>query len=211
MTGGFLASALVGAVSAVAVLMGVAQLAIGLRVVLARRPILLSQRWPLALFALALLAQTSALLVPALLSHDLPAILRGTTLLVVLMNLGLIALLSCLMRGWVIYGVTEDSLRLVLREALASLHLPFEEQRSHLHLPSDNTTLQIAAQDELGTATIRVRRGSRALAARVIRALSVQLECLEAPATPGIFHVVWGLLVFTVGCGGAFFLLTALA
>ena len=123
-------------------MLGVFFLIIGLRVLLTKRPFLVSNSWLLStLFALFVLMIFYTLLI---LGGDF----RSWAYLV--LGVAWLVIMWYQLKGYVAYAVTDASFREALLAALQRLQLPYEESLSVIRLTSVDADLQISVQSWMG-------------------------------------------------------------
>jgi len=145
-------------------LMAACMLAMGLRALITRRPYVFSARW---LFAFVLLGFLPAALGPVVTtigsSHHGSDSLRFAMWLQPIMFLVISVFFALIMRGYVVIGITEASMREALFATLSDLQLPHEETLGSIRLPTVPAELQVAVQSWVGTGQLkpRTRRSSQ--------------------------------------------------
>ena len=146
-------------------MLGVFFLIIGLRVLLTKRPFLVSNSWLLStLFALFVLMIFYTLLI---LGGDF----RSWAYLV--LGVAWLVIMWYQLKGYVAYAVTDASFREALLAALQRLQLPYEESLSVIRLTSVDADLQISVQSWMGTGTIKVKqRAQRSVLTEVVKAMN---------------------------------------
>jgi len=108
-------------------------------------------------------------------------------------------------RGYVTYGVTEDSFRNALNDALEALHLPYEETRSRagltsltrsrVRLTSLGADLQVSFQASLGTGDLQIKPARFGLTLdRIAAGMKANLE-----TSPAQTNTTWFVFLLVAG------------
>ena len=159
-------------------LMALIMLGMGLRALITRRPYLFSARW---LLAFALLGFLPSAIGPMLVStgfrHDPSTSTRVVTWMGPILFVVMAIFFAILMRGYVVIGITESSMREALFAALARLQLPHEETLGSIRLPTVPAELQVAVQSWVGTGQLKPRtRRSRAITASIAEGMQAHFR-----------------------------------
>lgn len=174
-------------------------IAMGLRALITRRPYVFSARWLLAFMLLAFAPNAVfPLLASTAIGHATSVSERvilwsGPAMFVVLA-----VFFALVMRGHIVMGITEASMREALFAALAELKLPHEETLGSIRLPTVPAELQVAVQSWVGTGQLKPRtRGSSAVAASVARGMNAHFKtaAVSVNLVCPIAYVVMGLLM----------------
>lgn len=148
--------------SAIFIVLSAYFLFLGFKVFLTKKPFLISAKYNFLVIFISFAAQ---LVMPV---GNVFRVLRrdddGIDWFIVSMPLFLFVIYAVLlfylwktMRGYLIIGVNEDSLRSSLHDTLTKLGLPFEEQLSKIRLMSLNTDLQVSMNAWAGVASLKVK------------------------------------------------------
>lgn len=135
---------------------GVFILALGLRGLVTKRPIVFSARWFLFFMLLIFLGQVVTFF-PRPFPSSQP--LQMMDWLPLLMFPVFAVILWLQMKGYLAFAVTGNSFRDGLLAALEKLQLPYEESLSSIRLPSVEAELQVAVQSWMGSGQIKVKPG----------------------------------------------------
>ena len=184
-------------------LMAIYILTIGFRGVLIRRPFLVSNRWWQSIMFVVFIAMI-------ILSFSLS--MRGSFYAmnwVIPLMVGLLLLRGWIhYRGYMAYGVTENSFRDALQAALQKLGLPYEESLSVIRLTSVEATLQVSVQPWMGTGIIRVKqRAHKSVLREVVREMNAYFRISSVPTNTisCVFNLVTGAIVVIVAIDMSFF------
>jgi len=131
-------------------------LLLGLRGIILRRPFLFPARLLFWMFLLGFLPVTinSA----RFLFDNQPVSFRLIMLIPVPMFGTLLIFLWRQLRGYMVWGITDESLQDALHSALQSLNIQFEETISRVRLTSLGADLQVSVQSWAGTAQLRIKQ-----------------------------------------------------
>ena len=139
---------------------------VGLRGIVARKPFLISSRW----FFASLLAVAAPIILQMLLGQAPrpgaePVALAPINWLAPGIFIVILVLAWRDSRDYMVFGVTDSSLREGLMAALKKLDLPYEATASTIRLPSVGANLQVTVNDSLGVGDLKIkpRRFSRLL------------------------------------------------
>ena len=169
--------------------------AIGIRVMAARRPLLLNARWLLGFLAIAF---SPAVIIPLSLPSKSvnPIMLINIPIYVVVMIVMAIAI-----RGYIAMGITDESFRAAIHNALQELDIAFEETLGHIKLTSHDLELQVAVQSWMGTAQLKMKQSSgKPILAEIAKAVSKYYQTHETKTnniTP-IFYIIMGVLMLVL-------------
>lgn len=143
-------------------LMSLAFIAIGLYALMRRRPFVLRSRW---IFVLVLIAFSPQIFMQLSMFFWEPRYRTGwldaATFLSMLVLIIMLAYMALQMRGYMVFGTTQESFREALLSALSKLNLKVEETLSSIKLPSIPAELQTPVYGWLGTGQVRLRNGGR--------------------------------------------------
>ena len=171
-------------------MLGVFFLIIGLRVLLTKRPFLVSNSWLLStLFALFVLMIFYTLLILGGDFRSWAYLILGVAWLVIMWYQ---------LKGYVAYAVTDASFREALLAALQRLQLPYEESLSVIRLTSVDADLQISVQSWMGTGTIKVKqRAQRSVLTEVVKAMNdyFRMSSVSTNMITSVFMVVLGVVM----------------
>ncbi len=171
-------------------MVGIAVVAIGIRGLTTKRPLLFSGRWA---FCLLLIVFAPMFLHP-LFSRSTD-FLDGLPLL-------LFAFFFLIWwhqtKGYMALAVTDQSFREALLAALEKLQLPYKESLSSIRLPSIDADLQVAVQSWVGTGQIKVKPSKhRLLLTEIIKAMNDYFR--TSSARPNVIFcvsaIIFGILV----------------
>ena len=145
---------------ALMVLMAVFALSLGLLGLLRNRPVIFSARW---LFGFMFIAIMPSLLNPLLtrvgqseaFEYRGPMSFIGPGMFVFL-----VVVFWFQMRGYLVLGVNDTTLRGALHHALSERGLQYEEKLGSIHVPSEGLDLQVAIQSWMGTAQMKAKQTS---------------------------------------------------
>lgn len=128
---------------------------IGVKVLLNKKPLLLSSKYFFGFMVLAFSPQfvTAA----SMLTADIPESFSLFFYLSPIMLVVLLVYLWFQMKGYMAIGISDDSFRDALHYSLNKNNLPFEEQLSTVKLTSINASLQIAVQSWIGAGQIKLK------------------------------------------------------
>lgn len=187
------------AMPAVIGLLAVAMLAMGLRALITRRPYLFSARWMLAFVLLGYLPlAVGPLLMSVGHDHGGSGALRLVVWLQPVMFVVIAVVFALIMRGYVVIGITEASMREALFASLAELKLPHEETLGAIRLPSVPAELQVAVQSWVGTGQLKPRtRASSAVTASIAAGMNAHFRAgtTAVNMTCPIAYVVMAVLL----------------
>lgn len=172
-------------------------LSIGLRGLIAKRPVIFPARHN---FWLMVLAIAPSLIFPGrfLLDKQMASFSMLTLLLPFLLWGVFLVMMWKAMRGYVVIGMTEDSLRESIHYALNKLHLPFEETLSKLRLTTLNADLNVAIQSWMGTAQLRIKGSQQDETLKKIADAmneSFALPSTRMNLTTNIFYIITGVIL----------------
>jgi hypothetical protein len=173
--------------------------ALGLYALARKRPFMLDGRWMLVIFVIAwspqLIMQVSLFFVDdRYRSHGLD-FMSLLSLSATAIFFGYVALQ---MRGYLVFGTTQDSFRETLLAALSSLGLKSEERLSSIRLPSVPAELQVAVYGWVGTGQLRLRNGGRpGLLPDIAAAMNAHFDAaaVKTNMITAIFYLVVGVLL----------------
>ncbi len=188
-------------------LMGIYFLAIGLRVILTKRPFLISNKW---------LSIWYVVLIPTILlnfSLLLPSSFNAINW--VIPPLGLLLLMGWYqLKGYtayaVAYAVTDTSFREALLAALQKLQFPYEESLSVIRLTSIEADLQVSVPSWMGgTGIINVKqRAHQPVLREVVNEMNEYFRISTVPTNmiSSVFDLVTGAIVVILAIGIIFYL-----
>ena len=179
-------------------LLAVCMLAMGLRALITRRPYIFSARWLLAFVLLGFLPSALGPLLITVGSSHVSGSLRFMMWLQPVMVVVLAIFFALVMRGYVVIGITEASMREALFAALAQLQLPHEETLGSIRLPTVPAELQVAVQSWVGTGQLKPRtRRSGKVTASIAAGMSAHFRTgsVEVNMVCPIAYVVMAVLM----------------
>jgi hypothetical protein len=183
-------------------LVSLAFVAIGLYALMRRRPFTVRSRWMLLAAVIGFSPQIITLF-SSFVSD--PKYRTGwtdaTSVLLVAMTVVILAFLAMQMRGYWVFGATQESFREALLSALAGLNLKVEETMSSVKLPSIPAELQTPIQGWLGTGQVRLRSGGRPRLLEDIRArMQAYFDSGNAQTnmTTAIVYLILGILMIGI-------------
>jgi len=143
-------------------LVSLAFIALGLYALMRQRPFIIHSRWMLAIVIIAFSPQV---VMPLSLFMSDPQYRTGwldaASLISTLAMVIMIAYVALQMRGYMVFGTTQESFREALLSALSTLNLKAEETLSSVRLPSVPAELQTPVYGWIGTGQVRLRNGGR--------------------------------------------------
>ncbi len=173
--------------------------ALGLYALTRRRPFMIDARWMLVLLAIAwapqLIMQLSWILGENRHRGDGMDIMSWLSLLATFVFFGYMALQ---IRGYMVFGTTQESFREALLAALSTLGLGHEETLSSIRLPSVPAELQIAVYGWVGTGQVRLRHGGRSgLLAEIAVAMNAYFNTAKVKTNmvTAVAYLVLGVLL----------------
>ena len=179
---------------AIMVLMAVFALGIGLRGLLRNRPVVFSARW---LFGFMLIAFTPSLLNPLLSRLGASgAFQRGWPIALIApgMFLFLVIVFWFQMRGYLVFGVTDTTLRSALHHALSERGLRYEEKLGSIHVPNEALDLQVSIQSWMGTAQMKAKQARGQARLQELSGAMKQYYASNAVEVPKVVFVVYVVL-----------------
>jgi hypothetical protein len=170
---------------------------LGLYALLRRRPFVMRARWMLLLLLITFtpsIGMQLSLMFDAKVGESLGLLsVIGPLIFVIL-----IVYFALSVRGYLVFGTTQDSFRDALVAALASLNLPFEESLSTLRLPTVPAELQVAVQGWIGTGQLRLKGQRRQrILADIASAMTGQFNSgrYHTNMATAILYLIMGLLM----------------
>lgn len=180
-------------------LVALAFIAIGLYALVRRRPFIIHSRWMLVLVLIALSPQA---VMPLSMFFWEPQYRSGwvdaTSLISVLALMVMVAYIALQMRGYMVFGTTQESFREALLSALSALNLKIEETMSSVKLPSVPAELQTPVYGWIGTGQVRLRNGGRPrLLADIAEGMTAYFNSGNAKTnmTTAIVYLILGVLL----------------
>jgi hypothetical protein len=177
-------------------------LAIGLRGLIRRRPLVFSARWLFGFLSLAFVPQVVN---PLWLGFGHSSRLGGSGVMAVLSPaffLFMTAVFWVQMRGYLVFGVTDTTFRGALQHTLNERGLRYEERLGSVHLPTEGLDLQVVIHGWMGTAQMKMK-GSRDSGRLAELSSGMQhyyaTNTVEVPKLVFIIYLVMG--VFLAGTG----------
>jgi hypothetical protein len=163
-------------------LSGAGFLALGLRGLLERRPLVFRSRLLLVPFGLALLAGPAVQISARIAKRRLHPVPSSLPFLLILATSALIfATLALALRGYIVYGADERSLAAALQRALAGLGLSFEKAAGRVRLPAMNADLKVQMQPGTGGALLQMSPEDGTAFDRIAAALRDALAAEHGP------------------------------
>ena len=108
------------------------------------------------------------------------------------------------LRGYFVFGATDESFRSAIAFAFKALGLSYEERLSAIHVPSEGFDVQVAVQAWMGTAQMKSKQAKGKtrvgeLAGRMSEYFAANK--VETNATAFVIYIVLGVfLLAVVGC-----------
>jgi hypothetical protein len=187
----------------VCLLMAAFLFGLGGTVLARRKPLVMSFRWFFSVMVLAFAPYTVLLLID-ILTQD-PAKIGHMWFLVVspLMFLVLLLFSWIQMQGYMLLGVTDETVRDALHYGLQELKTPYKELLTKITLPELNTELQVSVQSWMGTGQIKMKdRSKRAFLSKLMRQMRLYFENHDIPIRniTAIFYLILGgfVLIFAI-------------
>ena len=165
---------------------------IGLRVLIARRPLLINARWFLGFMVLAL----SPMLITSLFLSS--KFMNPVILINVLLFFAFLTFFAILMKGYIAMGITDESFRAAIHAALQELNITFEETLAHIKLTSHDLDLQAAVQSWVGTAQLKVKQSNgKTTLDEIAKAIEAYYQTHETKTNnvTAIFYIVASLFM----------------
>jgi hypothetical protein len=169
-------------------------MAIGVRALIVRKPILLSSRLLACILALGI----SPMLISSVkfIFGEYSGYNYRVGIFMLLLVLMLIVILLLIMSGYTAIGVTPDSLRGALLNALQQLDIPYQESLSRFQLTSIGADLQVSGSDNsLGVLQIRVNKRQH----KPILKSIIQVTKQQFATVPGRINLRAGIFCFSLG------------
>jgi hypothetical protein len=179
-------------------------LAIGIRMLIADRPFLIRSRWNGLLF-LIIFAQPIVTVVDAIFSRGLESLYWGEIAIGMLIPAFFVVIWRFL-HGYLVIGVTPESFRNALQDALQRLNLPYQESLSRFRLTSLGVDLQASTREWFGIASFRLNKSGHGVTLKNI----VRETNRHFAALPQKIKTRAGILYFSVGVIEAFLAVTIL-
>ncbi|HVF12398.1 MAG TPA: hypothetical protein VNA87_04860 [Actinomycetota bacterium] len=180
-------------------ILAVAMLAMGLWVLITRRPYLISARWMLSLVLLSFLPNALLPMMSTIFNDGFRSISDNVlTWAGPAMFFILAIFMSISMRGYIAIGITESSIREALFTTIDKLALPYEEALGSVRIPSIPAEIQVAVQAWIGSGQLKARKAhSRAVLKEIASGMNQHFRQTKVRAnlvTP-IFYVALGLML----------------
>lgn len=169
---------------------------IGFKVVVQKRPVLISSRYFFVFIFLAILPQFFLTFLK--LSGGGSGSMAGFTYITPLIHICLLVFFWFQMKGYMAIGIRDDSFRDALRFSLNKNNLPFEEQLSKISLPSINAEIQVALMAWIGSGQIKLKKISdRSVLAKIIAGMNQFYKENNTPPNnfTSIFYIIIGSLL----------------
>jgi Tfp pilus assembly protein PilF len=173
-------------------------IAIGLAVLLGKKPLLISARW---MFVLVLMCFAPQFVLPLTMPRTLGDHLEGLAMLSWLLPLVFTVLLIFLwiqMQGYVAFGIVDKSFRKALLSVLDDLRLERQEELSVIRIPQANLNMQVAIQGWTGVGQLRNKgRSGQEVFQQIIEGLTMRFARgdLETNNTTPVFYIVISILL----------------
>jgi hypothetical protein len=174
-------------------------IALGLYALIRRRPFIIHAGWMLASVIVAM-SPSVFLQLSMFFGEDRyrSASLGLISLLGPLTTVIIVCFVALQMRGYLVFGTTQESFRDAVISALSTLNLKYEETLSSIRLPSVPAELQVAVQGWIGTGQLRLRNGGRpGLLADVAAGMNGYFNSAKAKTnmTSAVVYLVLGILM----------------
>jgi hypothetical protein len=174
-------------------------IALGLYALIRRRPFVINSRWLIAIVVVTMSPQVIESLSWGFFDdRNLSSGLSFASLLLLLSTVILICYIALQMRGYMVFGTTQESFRDALLSSLSKLNLKAEETLSSIRLPSVPAELQVAVYGWIGTGQLRLRNGGRpGLLADVAAGMSTYFNSarVKMNMTTAAVYVILGILM----------------
>jgi hypothetical protein len=181
-------------------IMSIGLLAVSVRGLVTRRPIVFSARIFVWVFAVAVASMSIALL--SLQFSPYSGGFEFMTAAQIVLFVLLIVVFWRVMQGYVVLGVTEEGFKQALLASLDELGMTYKESLAGLALDELNDVLQVSVQDWVGTAQLKMKtRANREHLQKVVNVLRGQLAATAGRSSlfiPVIYGVM-GLLLLAFG------------
>lgn len=185
------------------ILMAIFFLYIGLKVVIQKRPLLISSRY---FFAFMVLAFSPQFVNPAIQMRDVDS--GGLSLILLLGPIMFICLLAFFwiqMKGYMLIGIHDESFREALHFSLNQNGMPFDERLSVVALTEEGADLQVAIQSWIGVGQLKLKKSKkRELLKTVVDGINTYYSSnsIKPNNVTSIFYIIIG--IFMVICATIF-------
>ncbi|GGY71233.1 hypothetical protein GCM10011613_14850 [Cellvibrio zantedeschiae] len=185
------------------ILMAAFFLAIGVKVVSSKRPMLVPARIFFVFMALAFSPQLVNFF--SMVGSEAGKRMGFILYLNPIMFICLLVFFWIQMKGYVAIGIYDETFRNSLHGSLNKNNIVFEEQLSVVKLISENANLQVAIQSWVGTGQLRLKKSNDAeLLKRIVAGMNDYFieHDIKSNNTTAIFYIIMG--VFMVIAAGSF-------
>jgi len=194
-----------GVTSVVLVILSILLLALGMRGLVWRKPFVLHSRWQ---FCLVVISMLPGILLPAWLAFTESTQSQGFVSLFLWLNPLFFCCLLMMMwfqlKGYLVFGVTDQTFREALVYALDKLAIPYEERLSAMHLPSVDADLQVAVQSWMGVGQIKTKKAKdTAILHQIVDAMSEDFKTspTKSPIITSLFQTISGGFILVIAVG----------
>lgn len=181
--------------SVVCVLMSIFFLGIGFWILSTRKPLLLAAHWHFGLIVLTFLPSVSLMV-----THPL----KSGYYIYPLVIVAILAFVWIKMKGYIAYGITNDSFRTAIHSVLRQLNIQFEESLSHIKLTALGVDLQTSIKSWIGIGHIKVKPSKgKAVLRDIVKAIIdyYQTNKMNANNVTIIVYIVIGVLMAASAVG----------
>jgi len=179
-------------------IVGALFLFVGIKILLTKKPIIFSNKYPLLLLLILFL---SMLILPGVEDFNKDEFDFFKTGLLLLFMIVIFIYIFRSYKGYLIIGVDDDTFRKTLNRSLEFLKMDYDEKLSKIVLDKYDTTIHCSVQSWLGQAQILIKgKLDKNLYKSLISQISSTLKSGEIVAlkNPGYFYTVVGIIVLVV-------------
>jgi hypothetical protein len=194
-----------GVTSVLLVILSIPLLTLGMRGLIWRRPFILHSRWQ---FCLVVISMLPGILLPAWLASTASTQSRGLISLLLWLNPLVFCCLLLMMwfqlKGYLVFGITDQAFRDSLVYSLDKLGIPYEERLSAMHLPSVDADLQVAVQSWMGVGQIKMKKAKDSeILHQIVDVMSEHFRAspTESPIITSLFQTISGGFILVIAVG----------
>ncbi|MEC9261304.1 MAG: hypothetical protein VYD53_08205 [Pseudomonadota bacterium] len=168
---------------------------IGIKVIVAKKPLLISSKIFIVIMLFALLPKVILIFEYQFSS---PGDLGLIAYISPLMTFVLLAFCWFQLKGYIAIGISDESFRNSLHYALHKNNIEFEERLSLIKLKDMKADLQVSVQSWVGTGQLKLKNAKHSyLLAKLIPGINeyFQANAIKPNNTVSVFYVVFGLLL----------------